>query len=155
MSYTLMGGVVGGFMAIAALPAQANSMLDWLRQVTSPSTKRGTASGRSRGGAVRGNCAAVNVPPGGVKELVALIPKNNIGATTSALPTFWFYLPNYQFQSIANPKPVRVEKGILALLDDRGQPVLKQPLLVTLPEQAGFARLTLPSDAAVWVNGKG
>jgi hypothetical protein len=152
---TLMGGLVGGcLIAIAPPPAQAG-LLDWLRQITSPSTTRGTASGRSRGGAIRGNCASVNVPTGSVKELVALIPKNNIGATTSALPTFWFYLPNYQFQSKDKPKPVRVERGLLALLDDRGQPVLKQPLLVTLPEQAGFARLTLPSDAAVWVNGKG
>lgn len=151
----LMGGVVSGcLIAIASPPAQAG-LLDWLRQITSPSTTRGTASGRSRGGAIRGNCASVNVPTGSVKELVALIPKTNIGATTSALPTFWFYLPNYQFQSATNPKPVRVEQGLLALLDDRGKPVLKKPLLVTLPKQAGFARLTLPSDAAVWVNGKG
>ncbi len=41
------------------------------------------------------------------------------------------------------------------LLDDRGQPALKAPIPVKLPDQSGFGRLTLPSDPSVWVNSKG
>ena len=145
--------------AIAPRPAQAESILDMLRNLISPPTNRGTASGRRRGGAIRGNCSAVNNPSIAVKDLVALIPKDNEGKTASAFPTLWFYIPAFQFlpsdQSSANPRSVRVREGELMVLDDRGFPVLKAAIPVTLPDQSGFARFTLPSDPSVWLHSKG
>jgi len=145
--------------AIAPPPVHAESILERLHNLIWPPTNRGTASGRRRGGAIRGNCAAVNNPSAGVRELIALIPQNNEGKTTSAFPTFWFYTPTFQFlpsdPSSANPAPVQVRDGEFMLLDDRGQPALKAPIPVTLPDQSGLGRLTLPSDPSAWVNRKG
>ena len=161
ISYTLAGVLLGGVLetAIAPTSAHAESILDRLHNLIWPPTNRGTASGRRRGGAIRGNCSAVNNPSVAVKELIALIPQNNEGTTTSTFPTIWFYLPLFQFlpsdQSSANPAPVQVRDGEFMLLDDRGQPALKAPIPVKLPNQSGFGRLTLPSDPSVWVNSKG
>ncbi len=161
IGYTLTGILLGGFVetAIAPRPVQAESILEMLRNLISPPTTRGTASGRRRGGAIRGNCSAVSEPAIAVKDLVALIPKSNDGKTTSAFPTFWFYIPTFQFlpseQSSANQTAVRVREGEFMLLDDRGLPVLKAAIPVKLPDQSGFARFTLPNDPSLWLKSKG
>ncbi|MGA7935561.1 MAG: DUF928 domain-containing protein [Kovacikia sp.] len=158
---TLAGVLLGGVLesAIAPTPAHADSILERLHNLIWPPTSRGTASGRRRGGAIRGNCAAVNHSSVDGKELIALIPQNNEGTTTSTFPTVWFYLPLFQFlpsdQASANPAPVPVREGEFMLLDERGQPALKAPIPVKLPDQSGFGRFTLPSDPSVWVNSQG
>lgn len=132
--------------AIAPQPAQAG-----LWDIFFPPTGRGSASDRNRGGAIRGNCSATNASDAAVADLVALIPNNDVGKTTSAFPTFWLYLPVFQIASsdpaAANQAPVSVKQGRFTLLDDRGLPVLKSPILVKLPEKSGFSRFTLPEDA--------
>lgn len=50
-------------------------------------TRRQGLPGRRVGGGTRGDCYV------GEKTLTALIPKNNLGLTVSANPTFFFYVP--------------------------------------------------------------
>jgi len=149
----MFGVLLGGFIetAIAPRPAQAGF---W--DFFFPSTDRGSASGRSRGGSIRGNCLATSTPEKvAVKELVALVPQDNKGKTTSAFPTFWFYTPVVQCGYALGQTPVQVKEGRFNLLDDRDQSVLKAPIFVKLSDQAGFARLALPKDALNDLNSKG
>lgn len=140
------------------LPAQAQSIFDKLRQLASPPTQRGTAAGRSRGGAIRGNCAMVNRNAGDESNLIALIPKSNVGTTVAAYPTFWFYVPKFWFLPTegfsTSAKLVPVTVGEFMLLDEQGLPVLKQSISIRLPEQPGFSRFTLPEDPSFWLPGK-
>jgi Domain of Unknown Function (DUF928) len=151
---------------IATPPVQAQSLLDKLGKMIAPPPRKGSASGRSRGGAIRGNCTAIKSGSGVEADLVALIPKNNFGKTIAANPTFWFYVPtfgllptkatapNVAAPNIAAPPLAPVKVGEFMLLDDAGKPVLKHPIAVNLPEQSGFARFTLPTDPSFWLPGK-
>jgi hypothetical protein len=90
-------------------------------------------------------------------DLVALIPTSNVGKTVVDYPTFWFYVPRFSLvsaEAAATATPTPVTTGEFMLLDEQGQPMLKQPIAVKLPEQAGFSRLTLPNDPTFWMPGK-
>ena len=110
-------------------PAQAQSILQRIQSLVTGQRAEGSASGRSRGGATRSQCAQIQDN----STLVALAPSNNEGLTTLEYPVFWFYVP---FGS--SPATFR-------LLDEQKKSVLKQPLVVRLPAQKGLVRLTLPS----------
>lgn len=154
VSLAIGAGIHG---TIVPAPVQAQSIFDKLRQIISPSTNRGTATGRSRGGAIRGNCTADKDPSGFGYQLVALMPKTNLGTTVEANPTFWFYIPPFRYlpsNTSASPQLIQVKAGEFMLLDDKGKPMLKRPIPVKLSDQAGFARFTLPKDPAFWVGSK-
>ncbi|UBF30746.1 DUF928 domain-containing protein (plasmid) [Kovacikia minuta CCNUW1] len=158
--YTLIGVLTGAVVngAISPAPAQAQSILDRLRLLIFPPTDRGSASNRHRaaGARIRGKCSANN-SESGMKDIVALIPKDNIGRTITANPTFWFYIPTFWSQaseSSISDKPSQIKTGEFMLLNDRGEAVLKQPITVKLADQAGFSRFTLPTDPSLWVSGK-
>lgn len=150
--------LLGMLGAIAPPPAQAQSILDKLRQLISPPTQTGNTTGRSRGGAIRGNCTTVKPDPIGESNLIALIPNNNLGKTAAAYPTFWFYVPQFSLLSTEASATavtlVPVTVGEFMLLDDQGQPMLKRPIAVKLPSQAGFSRFTLPNDRSLWLPGR-
>ncbi|NEP62538.1 MAG: DUF928 domain-containing protein, partial [Symploca sp. SIO2G7] len=74
--------------------------------------KQKRPSGRLRGGAIRDeSCISPNSKP-----LKALIPKDNLGTTVAAHPTFWFYLPSILPETDAQARFV--------LLDENQTPVL-------------------------------
>jgi hypothetical protein len=147
---------------IAPAPVQAQSLLDRLREMISPSTNRGSASGRSRGGSIRGICTVMNRASSLETNFVALIPTGNVGTTVEAYPTFWFYVPRYGALSTDNSSQNASQKfdlipaklGEFMLLDDQGQPMLKKPIAIVLAEQAGFIKFTLPADPSFWKPGK-
>ena len=99
------------------------------------------AENSSSSGGVRGEC------PVGKKNLKALNPVKDPGQTTQAYPTFWFYLPFGQttYTPTDESSEVTVSLAQFELLDDRGDPVLQQPILIRLPSQAGIVNFTLPS----------
>lgn len=97
----------------------------------------GSNSGVTRGGAIRGPCASTEQIP-----LTALVPDNQPELTVEPYPTFWFYIPAYNS---------RVEFAKFMLLDANNHPVLKQPILVKLPESSGIAKFTLPKTESVWL----
>jgi hypothetical protein len=169
--FLLVGLMVGTDLAIVSPPAQAQSLLDKIGKLVSPPTRRGTASGRSRGGAIRGNCKAgiADEKPasrsqsampksGGTHDLVALIPKDNLGSTVAANPTFWFYIPTFWFVPTTTTAPsaplTQVKVGQFMLTDDRGEWMFQQPISVQLPERSGLAQFKLPEDQAFWKSGK-
>ncbi len=147
---------------IAPAPVQAQSLFDRLREMISPSTDRGSASGRSRGGSIRGICTVMNRASSLETNFVALIPTGNVGTTVEAYPTFWFYVPRYGAISKDNssqnasqkPDLIPAKLGEFMLLDDQGQPMLKEPIAIVLAEQAGFVKFTLPADPSFWKPGK-
>lgn len=99
------------------------------------------AENTSSSGGVRGEC------PVGKKNLKALNPVKDPGRTTQAYPTFWFYLPFGQttYTPTDESSEVTVTSAQFELLDDKGNPVLQQPILLRLPNQAGIVSFTLPS----------
>jgi hypothetical protein len=147
---------------IVTLPVQAQSLIDKLGKLIAPPPRKGSASGRSRGGAIRGNCTAINRGFDMETDLVALIPKDNFGKTIEANPTFWFYVPTFGLlpskaaepRHVAEPQLIPIKVGEFMLLDDAGKPMLKRPIAVNLPEQSGFVRFTLPTDQSFWLPDK-
>ncbi|MFP4099720.1 DUF928 domain-containing protein [Coleofasciculus sp.] len=120
---------------------QAQSVTQRIGSLFSSQKKLGTASGRSRGGAIRGECpAAVD------KSIIALGPENNLGSTLKADPTLLFYMPYAQSMG--------VKYGRFVLLDEAGNFVLQQPIFVELPENPGIVRFTPPTTESVGANGK-
>ncbi|MGB7441268.1 MAG: DUF928 domain-containing protein [Coleofasciculaceae cyanobacterium] len=120
---------------------QAQSVGQRIQSLLSSQKKKlGTASGRSRGGAIRGECPAVVDT-----RLIALAPDTNLGATVEGSPTFWFYIPYSQSMG--------VEYARFVLSDPQGGG-LKQPIWVELPETPGIVKLNLPEDKSIWVDGK-
>jgi Domain of Unknown Function (DUF928) len=113
--YSLVGLLIGSGIDGLIVPpeAQAQSFLEKLGQIISPPPGQGSAAGRSRGGAIRGNCAAINRDAGVETNLVALIPQGNLGKTVEANPTFWFYVPTFGLlptkaasPKVTSPQPV-------------------------------------------------
>jgi hypothetical protein len=123
------------FLLLPQPKAEAQSFIERLRSLFTGRSGRRTASGRKRGGAVRGPCAA---PAVAGQSLTALIPKDNLGLTTQAHPTFWCYLPYAQAQE------VRIAEFML--LDEALDPVLEEPIAVTLPASPGLVSFSLPPD---------
>lgn len=170
ISYGLVGVLISLSIdsSIGTPPVQAQSLWDKIGQLISPNQGRGSASGRSRGGAIRGICKAMNRSK--VEDLVALIPKDNVGKAIESAPTFWFYVPAYGVLSTETtsdtfseppsepssrgPKLTPVKMGAFGLLDENGQPVLKQLIPVKLPEENALVRVTLPEDKSLWLPGK-
>jgi hypothetical protein len=152
-SYLFIGLLLGIETTILTTPAQAQSILEKLGKLISPPTRRGTASGRLRGGGTRSNCA----PKPATESLMAIMPKDAYGTTVESNPTFWFYLPAYWFVPSAATSTTelkQVKRGVFMLLDDRGKPMLKQAITVDVPEQSSLARFQLPQDQALWVEGR-
>jgi hypothetical protein len=164
LASVLVGMIIGLVIpaTIAPAPVQAQSLFDRLREMISPSTDRGSASGRSRGGSIRGICTVMNRASSVETNFVALIPTGNVGTTVEAYPTFWFYVPRYGALSTGNGSQKASQKsdlipaklGEFMLLDDQGRPMLKEPIAVVLAEQAGFVKFTLPADPSFWKPGK-
>jgi hypothetical protein len=82
-------------------PLIAQNVFDRLKWLFFPpkTANRGAPSGRRKGGATQGICPAI---PANKQPLTALVPANRdgpkleeipMGATASAHPTFWFYVP--------------------------------------------------------------
>jgi len=79
-----------GAVGLQSTPAQAQSFFSRIRDIINPQRRSQSASGRSRGGSVRGRCAAPELAD---TRLTALIPDTNVGLTVADYPTFWFYVP--------------------------------------------------------------
>jgi hypothetical protein len=86
-------------------------------------------SGRVR--TVRGGCASSNQV-----SLTALVPKNKIGRTVSAYPTFFFYLP-----------PTDAELAELILEDESGNQIYQQEL--TIKNLSGVIGVSIPANTNV------
>jgi len=120
-------------------PVQAQSPQEWVETLMRSQKKTlGDASGRTRGGATRGSCPTIIDEP-----VVVLAPKNNVGATTKASPTFLFYVPYDQSMGV---------KAQFSLLDQQNNLLTKIP--IELPEKPGLVRFTLPSNESVELKGK-
>lgn len=77
--------------------------------------------------------------------LTALIPPTNLGLTTDARPTFWFYVPY--------ARSIDVEFANFMLVDAAMNPVLEEPISVPLPASEGIVAVSLSSsDPALEVN---
>jgi hypothetical protein len=127
---------VGGLGLSAVAQAQSQSFFSRIRDIINPRRRSQTASGRSRGGSVRGRCVA---PERADTRLTALIPNTNLGLTISAYPTFWFYIPYQRTDDINTAE--------FMLLDADRRPVLTKSVLVNLPETPGIVRFSLSPSA--------
>ena len=125
---------------IYAPQVQAQSVGERIRALFSSQEELGTASGRSRGGASRGECPAVEDT-----NLAVLGPSNNLGSTIESSPTLWFYIPY--------SKSMGLESAKFFLSHPQGAG-LKQAIWVELPDTPGIVKLNLPEDKSIWVNGK-
>lgn len=117
--------------------AQARPVTQLLQEIFAPQPQQGTPKGRRRGGAIRGACASLSGLP-----LTAVVPKDRIGLTTEAHPTFLFYVPYKRTEDLRYAEFV--------LLDENEREVLQQPILVELPASVGFAKLKLPKNEQLW-----
>ncbi len=88
--------------------------------------------GHREGGASRGNCPPTNL------NLMALVPKTNLGLTVDEYPTFWFYIP-YQSSSVPQAE--------LMVLDENRRPILEKQILIQLSGIPGIISVKLPSTA--------
>jgi hypothetical protein len=110
-----------------------------------PPPKDPAPGGRVLGGATRGSCPKVQ------QDLTALVPftqeppsiTNVWSLTTAAHPTFWFYIPYSQKDTI----PAK-----FILQDQELNQVYQQA--IALPNQPGIMSVSLPSDAPVLDVGK-
>jgi hypothetical protein len=88
------------------------------------------------GGATRGFCA------NGVKKVTPLVPKNDVGLTLAARPSFFFYAPT---------SPAKTAEFLL-LSEDDTQVVYQRSF--DLPAKAGVIEYVLPKDAPALEVGK-
>lgn len=107
------------------------------------------ASNSSDGGGLRSQC------PVGTKVLKALIAESDPGNTTQERPTFWFYLPFGKTTYIPKneTRPITVSTAKFSLLDEKRRYVVR-PIVLSLPDQAGVVRFTLPASATPLEVGK-
>ncbi len=89
------------------------------------------------GGATRGNSCLK-----GTQQLISLIPQNRLGLTTSAKPTFYWYVPQ---SSAATVK--------FLLLGNNDTDVVYEKTL-NLPNQSGIINFSLPENAQTLEVGK-
>ncbi|PZV18697.1 MAG: hypothetical protein DCF22_01230 [Leptolyngbya sp.] len=143
-------GSAGFFLSTAFLvDPQSSSAQGFSRTPTLMAKRPKNASNNFQGGAVRGEC------PVGKKSLMALIPAKDIGQTTQAYPTFWFYLPFGKTTfTPSGESEVTVASAKFVLLDEDRKPVLKQPLILLLPDKEGIVKLTLPKTEKALQAGK-
>ena len=113
------------------VPAQSQTVIEQIQQLFTRRRPQGRAAGRSRGGAIRDECAYV-----GDRPLAALIPQSNVGKTLEERPTFWFYLPF--------GRSPQVQTARFMLLDESLNPVLPAPIPVTMPPEGGIVSFQLP-----------
>ncbi len=112
--------------------AQAGFIGERIQNLFRRKRKQGRPSGRSRGGAIRDeSCISPNS-----KSLTALVPKDNLGTTIAAHPTFWFYLPLGRSETDIQARFV--------LLDENQSPVLVQKM--ALPDAPGIVSVKLPES---------
>lgn len=130
------------------------SFWDTIRFVPPPSYQAAPSTGRSRGGASRGNCNATDAPltalvptatqnheTGGNETLeseTTVIP----GLTTAPHPTFWFYTPT----PLTPDQPAE-----FLLLDEAGEYVYTTTLNYT--ETPGIIKVVLPTSLPNLENG--
>ncbi|OCQ96937.1 hypothetical protein BCD64_15200 [Nostoc sp. MBR 210] len=121
--------------------AQAQNPFARIGRMFGGSRTEGNASGRSRGGATRSQCAQIDS-----KNLIALVPQDNGGLTTQEYPQLWFYVP---FGGDSHSPPAK-----LRLLDEQKKSVLTKPLLFSLPQTKGIVSISLPSTEKPLLIGK-
>lgn len=99
----------------------------------------GKPPGSTKSGGVRGECFAADRE----RPLMALVDGSEPTLTTQTHPTFLFYLPySYRTQEGQNYGVTTAE---FELLDEQENSVLKhQKIVVSLPENPGLVKLTLP-----------
>jgi hypothetical protein len=88
------------------------------------------------GGATRGSCQT------GTKMLTPLVPKDQVGLTFSARPSFFLYIPSSETKTID-----------FLLLTGDGTEVIYQKVF-TLAGSSGVVRFDLPTDAPALQTGK-
>jgi len=117
---------VSGVLALSvfAAPSSANN--------ADPSLRQGLPGRRISGGSRSPNNACVLTQD---EPVIALMPKNNVGHTLSAHPTFWFSIP------AVNPERT-IEFG---LFDQDGELVYQKN--IDAPDEAGLTQLSLPHTA--------
>ncbi|TAF04280.1 MAG: DUF928 domain-containing protein [Nostocales cyanobacterium] len=122
----------GSLLSPMFLPqAQAQSTFERIQSIFTGKRSGGSASGRSRGGATRSQCAQLDS-----KNLIALAPESNEGLTTKDYPDFWFYIP---FAGTSQSPPAKFR-----LQDEQKKSVLTKPLQLPLPDKKGIVRFSLP-----------
>lgn len=95
----------------------------------------GGAPVETKGGASRGEIACAASTSRDTPQIVLVTPANsNYGLTTSEHPTFLMYVP-----------PSSAQKAFFSIKNAKGQVHYRQ--LVTVPQQGGILRLTLPKSA--------
>jgi len=131
-------------VALVPTPAPAQSVVERIQLLFTRRREDGRAPGRARGGAIRSACETTAFESD--RRLTALIPESNVGKTTAAHPTFWFYVP------FTESSPNLVAR--FTLLNENRETVADN-LLVTLPETSGFVRFQWPeTEKALDVNEK-
>jgi Domain of Unknown Function (DUF928) len=108
---------------------------------------RGSPS-KTRGGGVHGPCPAIALKESSLTALIPTVQVDGIpvayGATISARPTFWFYIP-YAYQSRLPAEFV--------LIDEQEENVFN-PIEVELIDVPGIIQITLPASSADLESGK-
>ncbi len=135
-SFLLACSVLCSAASLVVVPAaQAQSVIERIQSLFSRTRAEGNASGRARGGAIRS--ATIND-----RNLVALMPASNIGSTTEAHPTFWFYVSAPAPDAAGVVPTARTAEFML--LDENQIPILDAPISVPLPSTAGIVSFRLP-----------
>ena len=107
----------------------------------------GVATGRKRGGAVRGRCP--NLGQTTAQPIIALVPSSEQGVpfveqTITERPTFWFYVPNL---------PVAQLYAEFTLMDNEGQEVYSETFPLN-KQNLGIIGLKLPTTSSLKQNNK-
>ena len=131
-----------------------NLVTNVLRRIRSliRSTSRSRApTGRTRGGAGRGPlCPFINIPvsalvPALHGEMAEAIATDLVfGTTIEAHPTFWFYVPYAAAEGVDTAK--------FMLLDAERNPVLPEPIVVSLTGTPGFVSFRLPEPYSLEID---
>ncbi len=122
-------------------PVQSQTVIEQIQQLFTRRRPQGRAAGRSRGGAIRDECAYI-----GDRPLAALIPQSNVGKTLEERPTFWFYLPFGRSE--------QVQTARFMLLDEELSPVFPVPIPISMPSEGGIVSFQLPEDVPALQVGK-
>lgn len=146
LRFTLVMGTIAPLLSSTALamipvPPRSPSSLEGRSTLLIAGRPRNARNTSSSGGR-RGEC------PVGNKQLMVLIPETDPGNTTQSHPTFLFYLPfgRTSFQPSGKAEPIEITTAKFMLLDENRRPFLKEPIVLSLPDEPGIVRFTLPAS---------
>lgn len=129
-----LGAIAGAPIVMGAFqPVRAEVSQSWNASEYEPTGGVGSPGRREPGGTRGGVCPTTE------KQIAALVPMNNFGATTKNYPTFWFYMPKMESKS-------QLPDIEFVLLDEENTEIYKTTITTT--GKPGAIAISLPEERA-------